>query len=82
MSAVELTCRDMVEIITDYLEGAMPATEAARFEGHLGDCDGCVAYLDQMRQTIAMTGVIGEDSLPPEAFDQLIVAFRGWRDGG
>lgn len=82
MSAVELTCRDMVEIITDYLEGAMSATEAARFEEHLEDCDGCVNYLDQMRQTIVMTGAVGEDSLPPEAFDRLIAAFRGWRDGG
>lgn len=51
-----LTCKELVEIVTDHLEGALPAHERARFEAHLAECDGCATYLEHVRTTIALTG--------------------------
>ena len=84
MSTVEtppMRCRELVELITDYLEGTLPASERARFERHLAGCDGCQAYLDQMRQTIDALGRLPPESLSPEAQSKLLEAFRGWRAG-
>jgi predicted anti-sigma-YlaC factor YlaD len=75
----ELSCKELVEIVTDYLEGRLDAVEQARFERHLGDCDGCTIYLDQIRQTIRVTGMLTEEHLSREACDELLAAFRGWR---
>ena len=77
----EMTCKELVEVITDYLEGALPAEDRARFERHLGKCEGCHAYLDQMRETIRALGHLPPESLSPEAERALLDAFRGWRDG-
>ena len=84
MSQVEgpqMTCRELVEVITDYLEGTLPAEDRARFGRHLAGCDGCQAYLDQMRQTIGALGRLPPESLSPEAQSKLLEAFRGWRGG-
>jgi anti-sigma factor RsiW len=78
----EIRCRELVEVITDYLEGALPAPERARFERHIAGCDGCDAYLDQMRQTIGALGRLPPESLSPDAQRELLDAFRGWRDAG
>ena len=59
----------------------MPADDGARFERHLGKCDGCHAYLDQMRETIRAVGHLPPDSLSPEAERAILEAFRGWREG-
>ena len=75
----ELTCQEVVELVTDYLEGALTAGEAALFEQHLGDCDGCYRYVDQMRKTAAAIGHIEEDDLPAEMRKRLVAAFRGWK---
>lgn len=75
----QLSCQEFVELVTDYLEGALPAEEAARFEDHIGRCTGCAAYLDQIRETIALTGRLTPESLSPEAERDLLDAFRGWR---
>ena len=77
----EIRCRELVELITDYLEGALAAPERARFERHIAGCDGCHAYLDQMRQTIGALGRLPPESLSPEAESKLLEAFRGWRGG-
>jgi anti-sigma factor RsiW len=77
----EMTCRELVEVITDYLEGALPAEDRARFDAHIADCDGCTHYLDQMRQTIRALGHLPPESLSPEAERALLDAFRGWREG-
>ena len=77
----EIRCRELVELITDYLEGALPAPERARFERHIAVCDGCHAYLDQMRQTIGALGRLPPESLSADAQRKLLDAFRGWRDG-
>ena len=80
MSAPELHCQELVELVTEYLEGALGAADRARFEAHLAGCAGCRAYLDGMRTTIAATGALREDDLSPQARDDLLRAFRGWRD--
>ena len=74
-----LSCKEFVEIVTDYLEGRLEAAEHTRFERHLGDCEGCTVYLDQIRQTIRVTGMLAEEHLSREACDELLTAFRGWR---
>jgi predicted anti-sigma-YlaC factor YlaD len=75
----DLVCREVVELVTDYLEGSMSPADRARFEEHLTGCDGCSIYLDQMRTTIRVTGSLDEDSIPAEQLEQLTRAFRNWR---
>jgi anti-sigma factor RsiW len=77
----ELTCREFVELVTDYLEERMAPAERDRFEAHLAICPGCQAYLDQMRETIAALGRLTEERLSPDARDALLAAFRGWHSG-
>ena len=75
-----LVCREFVELVTDYLEGALPATERVRFEAHLAECDGCESYLEGMRQTIGTLRTLREPpSLDPETRDALLQAFRELR---
>jgi anti-sigma factor RsiW len=76
----ELTCRELVELVTDYLEGALPDEERARFEAHLVECDGCAAYLAQMRDTLRIAGRLREESIAPEARESLLRAFRDWKE--
>ncbi|MGE5274537.1 MAG: anti-sigma factor family protein [Verrucomicrobiota bacterium] len=75
----DLTCKEVVELVTEYLEGGLSAHERGRFEEHLGFCDWCVTYLEQMRQTVDSTGRLREEDLGPELQDALIEVFRGWR---
>jgi anti-sigma factor RsiW len=77
----QLSCRELVELVTDYLENALAAEERARFDDHISRCDGCTEYLRQMRRTIQMTGTLSPESLSPEAERALLQAFRGWRTG-
>ena len=74
----ELTCRELVELVTDYLEGALPPVEAARFEAHLDDCDGCPMYVDQFRTTIYLVGRLEEADVSPNARVTLLREFRAW----
>lgn len=78
----ELTCRELVELVTDYLEGAMPQPERARFEEHLAVCDGCTTYLDQIRTTIRLAGALTEETIPAAAKDELLQAFRSFKQRG
>jgi anti-sigma factor RsiW len=75
----ELSCQELVELVTDYLEGALPAELHQRFDEHIAHCSGCQAYLEQMRGTIRATGTLTAESLSPEAERALLDAFRGWR---
>ena len=75
----QLSCQELVELVTDYLEGALSPDETARFDEHLARCTGCTAYLEQIRQTIVLTGRLTPESLSPEAERHLLDAFRGWR---
>ena len=74
-----IPCRQMVELVTDYLEGALSWRERRRFERHIAGCDGCRAYLEQMRQTLRVLGRLDEETISPEARDALLHAFRDWR---
>jgi predicted anti-sigma-YlaC factor YlaD len=69
----------MVELVTEYLEGAMSPREIAIFENHLSVCPGCTAYLEQMRQTIRLAGKLTEESIAPQARDELLQVFRNWK---
>lgn len=82
MIADRLTCRELVELVTEYLEGTLSATERVRFDAHLETCSHCRRYVEQMRLTIRATGALSEKQVSPEARDALLHAFRGWRDGG
>jgi anti-sigma factor RsiW len=73
------TCREIVELITDYLEGNLPPDVRGRVEQHLTWCRGCRNYLEQMPVTIGLAGRLAEDSLHPDVRDELVRAFRGWR---
>jgi anti-sigma factor RsiW len=75
----QLSCQELVELVTDYLEGALSPEDTARFEDHIGRCSACSIYLEQIRQTIALTGRLTVDELSPEAEHELLDAFRGWR---
>ena len=74
-----VTCQEVVELVTDYLERALPSDEATLFEQHLNFCDGCVVYVEQMRSTVVNVGRVREEDVPPEAKDRLMAAFREWR---
>jgi anti-sigma factor RsiW len=76
-----MACRELVEVITDYLEGTLPSKERERFEAHLAECPYCVNYLEQMRATIEALGELQEESLDKETREGLVEAFRGWRPG-
>ena len=75
----QLSCRELVELVTDYLEGALSGEERLRFEEHIDRCGGCRVYLEQIRQTIAVLGHVPADGLSPDAERELLEAFRGWR---
>jgi anti-sigma factor RsiW len=78
MSAQALTCHEVVELITDYLEGSLPDDDRRRVEEHLAGCDGCSHYLEQMRETIRLSGMLSEEQIPEEQMQQLLDAFRTW----
>lgn len=75
----ELTCRELVELVTAYFDGALPGNERARFEGHLSACPGCRTYVEQMRQTVALVGGLRAEDVSPEAEARLLHAFRDWK---
>jgi anti-sigma factor RsiW len=77
--AVALTCRELVELVTDYLEGGLSPSDRARFDEHLAACEGCTAYLDQMRRTLGLVGRLSERSVSVEAREALRGAFGDWR---
>jgi anti-sigma factor RsiW len=74
----EMPCRELVELVTDYLENRLTSRDRARFEAHLAECEYCETYLEQMRQTIRVLGRLPEESLSAEARDVLLAAFRDW----
>ena len=78
----ELSCAELVELVTEYLEGGLAPEERRRFDEHVAVCEGCAAYLEQMRATIATTGRLRETDLPPPLEERLLDAFRGWRPRG
>ena len=77
-----LTCRELVELVTEYLEATLPAPERTRFDEHLAGCPSCATYLEQMRQTIRAVGTLREAHVPAAAKDDLLRVFRDWKQQG
>lgn len=77
-----LTCQQVVELVTEYLDGVMEPQRRARFEAHLAGCDGCTAYLEQFRITVAVVGRLAVDDVSEPVMNDLLSAFRRWADDG
>ena len=77
-AATDLTCQELVELVTDYLEGALPQAERARFEAHVAACEGCDRYVEQIRATVDLTRRTRALVAGPE-ITALLEAFRGYR---
>lgn len=75
----EMTCKELVELVTDYLEGTLPDDVRMRLEAHLSGCEGCTNYVEQMRQTIRLTGQAYEESLSAQQRDELLRLFQNWK---
>jgi anti-sigma factor RsiW len=77
-----MTCRELVELVTDYFDGALSVEDRARFEAHIADCALCTRYLEQMRVTIRTVGRIDEESLAPDVRATFLAAFSDWTAAG
>jgi len=74
-----LSCQELVELVTDYLDGALDAETVARFDEHIAGCDGCATYVEQIRQTARLVGKLDERHLSAPARSRLLEAFRDWK---
>lgn len=79
ISLPEMTCQELVELVTDYFEHALAENDRARLERHLASCDGCDRYIQQMRRTIESLGALKQEHVSPEAQEKLTHVFREWR---
>jgi predicted anti-sigma-YlaC factor YlaD len=77
--AKSLACQELVELVTDYLEGRLSRRDSKRFDAHIDGCEGCSAYLDQMWRTIRVTGRLTEEQIPEAAKAKLLDVFRDWK---
>ena len=75
-----VTCRELVEILTDYLENALDPAERAEIERHLVICRGCANYVEQMRSTLDLLGRIADEPSEPQS-ERLLAMFRAWQAG-
>jgi predicted anti-sigma-YlaC factor YlaD len=78
-SSEHVTCSEVVELVTDYLERSLSAGDAALVEQHLNFCEGCMWYVNQIRTTVDSVGRIGAEEVPPEVRSRLLAAFRDWK---
>jgi anti-sigma factor RsiW len=74
-----ITCQELVELITEYLEDTLPSERRLAFEQHIAICPPCRGYLTQIRRTVAAAGELTEDDLPPVAREAMLEVFRDWR---
>jgi anti-sigma factor RsiW len=75
----ELTCQELVEIVTEYLENKLPPADHRRFAAHLANCKKCTRYVEQMRTVIKLSGKLSEEAIDPKSKDDLLEVFRDWR---
>jgi anti-sigma factor RsiW len=75
----EMTCMELVEVVTDYLEGTLPDPDRKRLEAHLAECPYCEEYIAQMRRTVEALGALPAEPIDPARQEELLRAFRGWR---
>jgi len=76
----EIVCRELVELVTPYLEDALPPDERALVDEHLAGCDGCQAYVQQMRLTIRAIGHVPEEAITSKTREDVLAIFRSWVD--
>lgn len=76
----DMSCNELVELVTNYLEGALSSADQLRFELHIGKCDWCKLYIDQIRLTIKAAGKLAEESIDPRAKEELLAVFRNWKN--
>ena len=74
-----LSCQELVELVTDYLEGALDERDRRAFDAHLAACEGCTEYLEQMRTTIRLVGTLTPNDLTQTAETVLLQAFQDWK---
>jgi anti-sigma factor RsiW len=79
MSEQALTCHEVIELLSNYIDGALSPDDRRRVDEHLALCDGCATYLEQMRETIRVTGMVTEEQVPEPDKNALLDAFRDWR---
>ena len=79
MSERALTCHEVIDLLSNYIEDALSSNERRRVDEHLALCDGCATYLEQIRETIRMTGRVTEEQVPEDEKTALLAAFRDWR---
>lgn len=77
-----MNCREFVELVTAFLDGALDPADEERFVGHIAECEGCETYLDQVRRTVARLGALPTDALDAATRAKLLAAFRVTPDGG
>jgi anti-sigma factor RsiW len=75
----KLTCRELVELVTEYLDGTLSRRDRARFEAHLGACTNCTHYVEQFRETVRLTGTLHESDVSPDAAGALLAQFAEWK---
>jgi anti-sigma factor RsiW len=79
MSERALTCHEVIDLLSSYIEDALSPDERRRVDEHLALCDGCETYLEQIRETIRLSGMVDEEQVPEEEKTALLAAFRQWR---
>jgi predicted anti-sigma-YlaC factor YlaD len=79
MSEQGLTCQEVIELLSSYIEGGLTVDDRRRVDEHLALCDGCTTYLEQMRETIRLSGMVTEEQVPEDEKTALLAAFRDWR---
>jgi anti-sigma factor RsiW len=78
-SPTDMTCQELVELVTDYVENTLPPADRERFDAHISVCGPCRTYLAQMEQTIRLTGQLTEEAIAPDVQQELLNTFRNWK---
>ena len=81
LMAGNMSCQELVDLMTEYFEGSLTFTDRIRFQIHLGFCVGCRNYLNQMKHTIRTLGKLPSEPMPTEVREELLKRFRTWKKG-
>jgi len=76
-----MRCKEVVELMTEYLEGTLSQRDRARFEEHIAGCDGCTSYLEQLRTTRRVLGRLADEPIPEGVKADILAAFKTWKAG-
>lgn len=77
----DLTCIELVELVTGYLDGSLSRRDRRRFDRHIAGCVNCTAYVAQFRETIRLTGTLRVEDIPRAAAEELLAVFTDWKRG-